>query len=107
MVLYHYDSNAILAHLLRNKSAEQHVEAYQFLMRRLLKCGLTPKLHKLDNEASQLLIETMERMEIPYQFVPPNMHCRNAAKRAICTFKNHFITGLCTVNPAFPLHLWD
>ena len=35
------------------------------------------------------------------------MHRRNAAERAIRTFKNHFIAGLCAVNPAFPLHLWD
>ncbi|EEC47130.1 predicted protein [Phaeodactylum tricornutum CCAP 1055/1] len=28
-------------------------------------------------------------------------------ERAIRTFKNHFIAGLCTTNPDFPLHLWD
>ena len=22
-------------------------------------------------------------------------------------FKNHFIAGLCTTDPDFPLHLWD
>jgi hypothetical protein len=35
------------------------------------------------------------------------MHRRNAAERAICTFKNHFIAGLCSVDKHFPLHLWD
>jgi hypothetical protein len=35
------------------------------------------------------------------------MHRRNTAKRAIQTFKNHFIVVLCSVDPNFPLLLWD
>ena len=35
------------------------------------------------------------------------MHRRNSAERAIRTFKNHFIAGLCSVDKHFPLHLWD
>ena len=42
-----------------------------------------------------------------YQLVPPDVHRRNAAERAIRTFKNHLIAGLCSVDPKFPLHLWD
>jgi hypothetical protein len=44
---------------------------------------------------------------INYQWVPPGTHCRNAAERAIQTFKNHFIAGLCSIDKDFPLHLWD
>ena len=36
----------------------------------------------------------------------PHQHRVNAAERAIQTFKNHFIAGLCTVDPNFPLQLW-
>ena len=32
--------------------------------------------------------------------------CHNAVERAIRTFKNYFITGLCTCNNKFPLVLW-
>ena len=39
--------------------------------------------------------------------MPPGNHQRNAAERAIRTFKNHFIAGLCSLDPQFPLHLWD
>ncbi len=39
--------------------------------------------------------------------VPPHMHRRNAAERAIRTFKNHFIATLATTNKMFPMHLWD
>ena len=44
---------------------------------------------------------------IDYQLVPPGVHRRNAAERAIRTFKNHFIAGLCSTDKNFPLHLWD
>ena len=41
-----------------------------------------------------------------YQFTPPHIHQCNAAESAICTFKNHFISGLCSVDKNFLLHLW-
>jgi hypothetical protein len=44
---------------------------------------------------------------IAYQLVPPHCHRRNAAERAIRTFKEHFVAGLSSVDPSFPLHLWD
>ena len=39
--------------------------------------------------------------------MPPHVHRRNAAERAIRTFKNHFIAGLCSTDKGFPLTLWD
>jgi hypothetical protein len=39
--------------------------------------------------------------------VPPHVHRRNSAERAIRTWKNHFVAGICSTNTAFPLHLWD
>jgi hypothetical protein len=42
-----------------------------------------------------------------YQIVPPRYHRCNAAKHAIRTFKEHFVAGLSSVDPTFPLHLWD
>jgi hypothetical protein len=39
--------------------------------------------------------------------VPPRCHRRNSAERAIRTFKEHFVAGLSSVDPTFPLHLWD
>jgi hypothetical protein len=35
------------------------------------------------------------------------VHRANAAERAIRTFKNHFIAGLCSTDKLFPLNLWD
>ena len=38
--------------------------------------------------------------------MPPHIHQRNSAKRAIQTFKNHFIAGLASTDPNFPLSNW-
>ena len=38
--------------------------------------------------------------------MPPHLHRTNAAERAIATFKDHFIAGLASIDPAFPMHLW-
>ena len=40
------------------------------------------------------------------QFIEANNHRVNAAERAIQTFKNHFVAGLCTVHKNFPMQLW-
>jgi hypothetical protein len=45
--------------------------------------------------------------DIVYQLVPPHCHQHNAAERAIRTFKEHFVTGISSVDPSFPMHLWD
>ena len=42
-----------------------------------------------------------------YQLVPPNVHRRNIAERAIRTFKAHFLEILAGVDPDFPKFMWD
>jgi hypothetical protein len=54
-----------------------------------------------------VLKEYMHNQAIDFQLVPPGTHRRNAAERAIDTFKNHFIAALCSLDKNFPLHLWD
>ena len=39
--------------------------------------------------------------------MPPYLHRRNLAERAIQTWKNHFKAGLASLNPNFPLSEWD
>ena len=38
--------------------------------------------------------------------MPPHIHRRNSAERAIQTFKNHFIASLASTDPNFPLSNW-
>jgi len=45
--------------------------------------GFTPKLQKLDNEASAALKRSMRDKDIDFQLVPLHSHRCNAAERAI------------------------
>jgi hypothetical protein len=106
-VLYDYDSNAIDAVAIKNRTATSIRDAYNTVNDRLKRAGLKPRLHILDNECSALLKDLFYKEGIHYQLVPPGIHRRNAAERAIRTFKNHLIAGICSTDPDFPLHLWD
>ena len=44
--------------------------------------------------------------KIDFQLVSPHIYCTNAAEKAICTFKENFLVGLCSVHPNFPMHWW-
>ena len=61
----------------------------------------------MDNEASTDLKNCIVKHKISYQLTPPNMHRINALERAIRTFKNHFLAGLATIDPKFPIREWD
>jgi hypothetical protein len=64
-------------------------------------------LNITDNQAVTALKDYLAKEQCAWQSVGPNNHRVNAAERAIQTFKNHFISGLCTTNKNFPLQLWD
>jgi hypothetical protein len=83
MVLYDYDSNAILTTPLRNRKAQTILDGYKILHARLCQAGLRPKLQRLDNKCSTILKEFMTDESIDFQLVPPGIHQRNAAERAI------------------------
>ena len=62
---------------------------------------------RLDNEAPPEFQSILKDKCINYQLDPPGMHRRNAAERAIRTFKDHFIAGLFMTDPDFPMQNWD
>jgi hypothetical protein len=51
MILYDYDSNAILAQSIRDRTAPELLKAFQVMEQELVARGLKPKLMKLGNEA--------------------------------------------------------
>jgi hypothetical protein len=106
MILYDYDSNAIIAAALRSRSEHDLVTAYRSLHQYLVDRGLKPQLQRLDNEAPGGLKQFMTQQGVQYQLVPPHNHRRNAAERAISIFKDHFIAGLSTTDKNWPMHLW-
>jgi hypothetical protein len=83
------------------------VTAYQSLWAHVtIKGTVKPQVHISDNEASAFF-KTEIRKKCDLQLVPPDMHHHNLAKRAIQTFKNHFISILAGVDLSFSMYLWD
>jgi hypothetical protein len=107
MVCYIYDCNYVKVIPMKSRSALEWVNAYDSVHQERTVKGFKPKLQTLDNEASAALKNFSTVNDIAYQLVPPHCHRRNAAERAIRTFKEHFVAGISSVEPSFPMHLWD
>jgi hypothetical protein len=107
MILYDYDRNAILAQPIKDRTSPELLKAFQVMEQELVARGLTPKLMKLDNEASKLLKTYLHQQNITFQLVLPYSHRRSSAERAIRSFKDHLIAGLCSTDKSFQMHLWD
>ena len=105
-LLYSYDSNTIHSEPIKSRHASEILKAYQTVHQRLTQAGLIPQLHTLDNEASTILKQYLHQEQVEFQLMLPHIHRRNAAERAIRTFKNHFLAALAGTDPEFPLHLW-
>jgi hypothetical protein len=96
-----------LAQPIKDRTAPELLRAFQVMEQELVARGLNTKIMKLENEVSKLLKTYLHQQNITFQLVPPYSHRRNAAERAIRSFKYHFIAGLCYTDKSFPMHLWD
>ena len=92
---------------MNSRAAAEHTRAYKVVFNHLTSCGLRPKLQKLDNEASVMLIDFLIDNGVDFQLTPAVIRRRNAAEWAIRTWRNHFIANLCGTDPDLPLELWD
>ena len=107
MVFCEIDSNNILVEPLRNRTEGELIKTYQKLIDRLKSYGIRPKHHILDNEASEAFKATIVTNGMDYQLVPPHIHRRNLAERAIQTWKDHFIAIMSGVDKSFPRNMRD
>ena len=107
LIAYHYDSNAILGLPLKNRQSATITHAWEQLHNLFHNTATSPNIWILDNESSQELKNAMFKHKTTYQLVPPHTHRANSAERAIQTFKAHFIAGLCSLDPDFPINEWD
>ena len=64
MVIYAYDTNAILIEPLSDRSKESIMQDYPKIIQHLTKIGFKPRLQRLDNEASKLLQDEMYKQQI-------------------------------------------
>jgi hypothetical protein len=82
------------------------IKAYECMVRRMKNSGLGLKKHQLDNKCSEKFKMCIKNAGMTHELAPPNCHCCNIAKRAIQTFKNHFVLILSGVDDRSPLSLW-
>ena len=92
---------------IKNRTTESMLEAFQSVYYYPIKKNFKPKLQVMDNECSKLVKTFIEnKNNVALQFVEPHEHRVDADERSIQTFKNHFVSGLCTVNKLLPMQLW-
>ena len=106
-VLVSTAGNMIIAEPFTSRKDNHCLLVYDKLMQRIRNHKLTVDLQILDNEGSTEYKQVIKKeWNVNYQLVPPNSHWSNAAERAICTFKAHFLAILAGVAPYFPGNLW-
>lgn len=109
LVMYNEDTNYIHIETMKSRKSSEYVLAYSSGIQFWTTHGIDPQVIRLDNETSTELEEYCRQLQPPVhiQYVPPNNHRANRAERAIRTWKDHFIAGLATTDPNFPLEAWD
>ena len=108
MIAFHALTNAILIAPFKSQIYAHRLDAYNSIIQRLKEINHHVDLQILDNEASAEYKSLMTKTwKVQYQFVPPHIHRRNAAERAIHNFKSHFLSILAGVADNFLSHLWD
>ena len=106
-ILYDYTTNAILVEPIKDTTEKTMIDTFTTMIEKLTKKGFKPVLNIIDNVATKAIKNFLEANKIDMQLVEPHNHRVNAAERAIQTFKNHFIAGLCTTDEKFPAQLWN
>ena len=108
MVACELDGNYIDAEPLKTREATSLIKAYQSIFNRWKATKvISPNWHILDNEAPEALKQAIRENHCRVELTPADQHRRNAAERAIQTFKGHFIAVLAGVSDDFPINRWD
>ncbi len=106
MVGIDLDANYIFYKLMKNRTEGKMITAYQRMVDRMKLSALGLKHQRLDNQCSAKFKECIMESGMTHKLVPLDCHHCNIAKRAIQTFKNHFISILSGVDNRFPFSLW-
>ena len=74
MVMYDYDSNAILSEPIKNSQAET-IRDYFLKINNIIKSRCSnPKVYIVDNECSGGLKEAKKKYTMDFQLAPPHIH---------------------------------
>jgi hypothetical protein len=106
VIFYIYDANFIASVLIKNRTKQELLHAYQITYKYLPSCRFKPCLHKMNNETSKDVKDFIQSQQTTLQYTPPDILCTNSAKQAICTWKNHFTTSITSLPKSFPIANW-
>eukprot|EP00804_Cyclotella_cryptica_P029279 CCRYP_011676-RA/>CCRYP_011676-RA protein AED:0.16 eAED:0.06 QI:0/0/0/1/0/0/6/0/1468 len=105
-VAYEYRSNAILVRPLKDQTDKSLTNAFREVYEYLTDRGFQPKLNVMDNQCSKAVEKYIRSTKADIQLVNPDDHRVNAAERAIQTWKEHWLSGMGTLDPTCPIQLW-
>jgi hypothetical protein len=106
MVIHDVDSNSLWAEALKDITGNELILACAQALEQTQKASIIPKHQVLDNQASLAYKKAINNSDMRYKLVPPDNHQCNMAKKAIQTFKDHFVSVLSGCALTFPVHLW-
>ncbi len=106
MIGIHLDAIYIFCKLMKNQTKGEMITAYQKMVNRMKLSALGLKHHRLDNKCLAAFKACIAKNGMTHELALPDCHHCNIAKRAIQTFKNHFVSILSEVDDRFPLSLW-
>jgi hypothetical protein len=106
-VAYIYNLNAIIVQAMPSCTSASIVQAFTKVISILKSSGYQLALNIMDSKCLAAVEKYIQSKAINIQLVPPHNHQVNAAKRAIATFKEHFIAVLATIDMLCPLQLLD
>jgi hypothetical protein len=89
LVVYHYETNAIMATPIAGLDNRTIFSAYKAIFQDLTAKGFKPKLNVMDNQATKYIKQFLTEEECKLQLVEPHNHRVNAAERAIQTFNGN------------------
>ena len=108
MLAFHCDSNVILIELFQSRHERHHIASYSRIMTLLQERVHAVDLQVLDNKVSKEYCRVItQTRKATLQLVPPDVHRRNAAERAIRTFKAEFLAIIAGLDRDFSSSLWD
>ena len=114
MLLHHVDSNSMWVEPLKNQKVPTLIAARMCALEQMRRQGIVPKHQILDNQCHGLMKQAIKETtlsdgsisKMTYEFVPPEEHQQNMAKKSIQTFKDHFVGVLSGCAKTMPMHLW-
>ena len=90
---------------IKSRSTANILTTYNKFNNTLKARSLKPLLSIFDNECSTSLNDVFHKNILTLQLMTPYNHFHNTTERAIGIIKDHFIAGLESLDPTFPMRL--